>query len=130
MKDLKKAAAVVLTAVMAANLAGCAMGGKLSPKKLISSAKKYGCEEIKDADDFAAMIEDGEDLEDGAYITVSGNDSKDIFKSNDVLPKATMPRIIMKKWSKALKISKIPVMMSNSMMVKRRVFPILWSLQT
>lgn len=85
MKNLKKAAAIVLTAVMALNMAGCAMGGKLSPKKLSSSAKKNGCEEIKDADDFADMIEDGEDLEDGAYITVNGKDSKDIFRANDVL---------------------------------------------
>lgn len=85
MKNLKKIAALMLTAVMAVNMAGCAMGGKLSPKKLAASAKKNGCELIKDADDFADMIEDGEDLEDGAYITVTGKDSKGVFKSNDIL---------------------------------------------
>lgn len=30
------------------------------------------------------MMEDGDDLEDGAYITASGKDVKDILKSNDV----------------------------------------------
>lgn len=48
MKNLKKIAAVVLAATMAVNVAGCAMGGKLSPKTLSSAAKKYGAEEIKD----------------------------------------------------------------------------------
>ena len=85
MKNLKKIAALALTASMMFSMAGCAMGGKLSSKKLIASAKDYGCEEIKDADDFAEMIDEGEDLEDGAYITVDGKDAKDIFKANDII---------------------------------------------
>ena len=35
MKNLKKIAAVVLAATMAVNVAGCAMGGKLSPSAII-----------------------------------------------------------------------------------------------
>lgn len=84
MKNLKKIAAVVLAATMAVNVAGCAMGGKLSPKTLSSAAKKYGAEEIKDPDEFSDMMEDGEDFEDGAYITAAGKDVKDILKGNDV----------------------------------------------
>ena len=85
MKNLKKMAAMILTASMMLSMAGCSVGGKLPPKKLVASAKKYGCEEIKDVDDFADMIQEGEDLEDGAYMSVTGKDVKDIFKANDIL---------------------------------------------
>lgn len=84
MKNLKRLTAVLLTAAMMIGMTGCAMGGKLAPKKLADSAKKYGAEEVKDAEDFADMIEEGEDLEDGAYITASGKDVKDILKASDV----------------------------------------------
>lgn len=83
MKSFKKLTAIALTAVMAFGMAGCT-GGKLSPKTLAASAKDYGAEEYKDADDFSDLMEDGDDLEDGAYITASGKDVKDILKSNDV----------------------------------------------
>lgn len=85
MKNVKKIAALILTASMMLSVAGCGGGNKLAPKKLIAAAKDYGCEKMDDADDLADMILEGEDLEDGAYITVSGRDAKDIFKANDAL---------------------------------------------
>ena len=81
MKNLKKIAALVLTASMVFSMTGCA-GGKLSAKKLTAAAKKMGAEQYKDMDDFEDLDED--EIEDGVYITASGKDAKHFLKDNDL----------------------------------------------
>ena len=82
MKNLKKIAALVLTASMVFSMTGCAGGGKLSAKKLTAAAKKMGAEQYKDMDDFEDLDED--DVEDGVYITTTGKDAKHFLKDNDL----------------------------------------------
>jgi len=83
MKNLSKITSIALIAAMAFGLAGCSLGGgKLAASKLKASAKKYGAEEYKDADDFEDL--DDDEIEDGAYITLSGKDSKDFLKDKDM----------------------------------------------
>lgn len=81
MKNLKKIAAVALTAAMVLSMTGCA-GGKLSSSKLKTNIKDYGAEECKEADDLVDLIED-RDLEDGAYFTGDSDGIKDILKSDN-----------------------------------------------
>ena len=78
MKYFKKITAAALALSMAFGLTGCT-GGKLSGKKLEANAKKFGADQVKDADEYEDLFDD-RDLEDGVYITVSGKDVKDIFK--------------------------------------------------